>query len=198
METFIQLVFTGLQIGAVYVLFSLGLTLIFGVMKVVNFAHGQFFTMTALLIAVILPFFTAAGLSVLPAYILAVLIGIGASLVFGLILYQGGLRFFQRDLEGSFILTVGVVMLMEGIFLHYFGGVVRAVPPFIEGSVNFLGVNITMQRILLIIVSMVLRSFSIVCWDRPKSAKPCVPYRSTTRQPCFRAYSTKKSHLPVS
>lgn len=155
METFIQLVFTGLQIGAVYVLFSLGLTLIFGVMKVVNFAHGQFFTMTALLIAVILPFLMAAGLSVLPAYILAVLVGIGASLLFGLILYQGGLRFFQRDLEGSFILTVGVVMLMEGIFLHYFGGVVRAVPPFIEGSINFLGVNITMQRILLIVVSIV-------------------------------------------
>jgi len=91
-----------------------------------------------------------------------VLVGIGASLLFGLILYQGGLRFFQRDLEGSFILTVGVVMLMEGIFLHYFGGVVRAVPPFIEGSINFLGCGTSpCSEFCLIVVSIV---FTIILY----------------------------------
>ena len=75
-------------------------------------------------------------------------------MVLGLIIYQGGLRFFQRDLSGSFILTVGVVLFLEGVFLHYFGGVVRSVPPFIEGSITLLGVNITLQRILLILVSL--------------------------------------------
>ena len=155
MQTFIQLVATGLQIAAVYVLFSLGLTLIFGVMQVVNFAHGQFFTMTALLIAVTLPLLVAQGMVIWRAYGISVLFGILASMVLGIVIYQFGLRFFQRDMAGSFILTVGIVLLLEGVFLHYFGGVVRTVPPFVDGSINLLGVNITLQRVVLIVVSAI-------------------------------------------
>ena len=55
MEIYVQLLVNSLQIGAVYVLFSLGLTLIFGVMRIVNFAHGEFFSLAALVIAVSLP-----------------------------------------------------------------------------------------------------------------------------------------------
>ena len=155
MQTFIQLVATGLHIAAVYVLFSLGLTLIFGVMQVVNFAHGQLFTLTALLIAVTLPLLVAQGLPIWLAYGVSVVFGILASMVLGILIYQFGLRFFQRDMAGSFILTVGIVLLLEGVFQHYFGGVVRTVPPFVDGSINLVGVNITLQRVVLIVVSAI-------------------------------------------
>ena len=55
MEIFGQLFLNSLQISAAYILFSLGLTLIFGVMKVVNFAHGEFFGLVLLLIAILVP-----------------------------------------------------------------------------------------------------------------------------------------------
>jgi branched-chain amino acid transport system permease protein len=42
MTTIGQLVFSGLLIGSIYALMSMGLTLIFGVLRVVNFAHGEF------------------------------------------------------------------------------------------------------------------------------------------------------------
>ena len=42
-----QLLINTLQIGALYVLFSLGFTLVFGVMKVINMAHGEFFAAAA-------------------------------------------------------------------------------------------------------------------------------------------------------
>ena len=42
MNTTIQLVISGLLIGSIYALMSIGLTLIFGVLRVVNFAHGEF------------------------------------------------------------------------------------------------------------------------------------------------------------
>lgn len=54
MQDNLQLLFTALQISSVYILFSLGLTIIFGVLKVVNFAHGQFFTFGALVLSLVL------------------------------------------------------------------------------------------------------------------------------------------------
>jgi len=154
MQTALQLVMTGLQIGSVYMLFSLGLTLIFGVMKIVNFAHGQFFTLSAMLVAVLVPWLTTRGISLPMAFGLGALAGIAASIVVGLLLYQFGFRFFQRDLVGSFILSIGFALLFEGVFLHYFGGAVRVVPPIIDGDVSFFGVNLTAQRLTLGLVAL--------------------------------------------
>src|ERR1700722_1152722 len=42
MSTIVQLVLSGILIGSVYALMSIGLTLIFGVLRIVNFAHGEF------------------------------------------------------------------------------------------------------------------------------------------------------------
>jgi len=47
------------------------------------------------------------------------------------------------------------VLLIEGLLLHYFGGAVRAVPHFVEGSITVLNVNVTYQRLVLIFVSLV-------------------------------------------
>jgi len=154
MQTALQLIVTALQIGSIYILFSLGLTLIFGVMKIVNFAHGQFFTLSALLVAALVPWFAAHGYGVTLAYLFAAGIGVVTSVLLGMLIYQFGFRFFQRDLAGSFILSTGLVLLLEGAFLHYFGGAVRTVPPLVSGNVNIFGVNLTSQRLLLGLVAI--------------------------------------------
>lgn len=154
MQTALQLIVTALQIGSIYILFSLGLTLIFGVMKIVNFAHGQFFTLSALLVAALVPWFASHGYNVTLAYLIAAAIGVVASVLLGALIYQFGFRFFQRDLAGSFILSTGLVLLLEGAFLHYFGGAVRTVPPLVSGNVNIFGVNLTSQRLLLGLVAI--------------------------------------------
>lgn len=154
MQTVWQLLITALQIGSIYILFSLGLTLIFGVMKIVNFAHGQYFTFAALLVSALVPWLAMHGWPLLPAYLMAVLIAVGAAVSLGMLTYQFGFRFFQRDLSGSFILSTGLVLLLEGAFLHYFGGAVRTVPPIVAGNVTLLGVTLTSQRLLLGLVAM--------------------------------------------
>lgn len=149
MQTAFQLVLTALQIGSIYVLFSLGLTLIFGVMKIVNFAHGQFFTLSALLVAALVPWFTSKGYGITSAYLISAGIGVVIAVGLGMVSYQFGFRFFQRDLTGSFILSTGLVLLLEGAFLHYYGGSVRTIPPVITGNITIFEVNLTMQRLLL-------------------------------------------------
>jgi branched-chain amino acid transport system permease protein len=153
LQTALQLLVTTLQIGAVYILFSLGLTLIFGIMKVVNFVHGHFFALSAMLMAVVVPKIAATGMSVQLAYLVGGVGAIAVSLALALAIYRFGLVRFMRDMEGAFILTMGLALFLDGVFLATFGGAVRAVPQIIEGNVSILGAPLTIQRLVLCVVA---------------------------------------------
>lgn len=156
MENVFQLLLTTVQIGSVYILFALGLTIIFGVLKIVNFAHGQFFTLSALLVAVVIPWLTEHGFSLFSAYAVGLLVGILSATLVGLIVYQVGFRWFQRDMVGSFILSAGLVLLFEGIYLEVFGGAVRSVPSLIEGTISIFGASLSAQRLLICVIAVLL------------------------------------------
>lgn len=145
----LQLLLTTVQIGAVIVLFALGLTLIFGVLRIVNFAHGQFFTLSALIVAVTVPALAARGWPIAAAYLAGVVSGVVVGSAASMVLYQFGLRRVERDMTGSFIMSTGAVLLLEGAFQETFGGSVRPVPPLFEGNVSFWGMSIASQRLAL-------------------------------------------------
>ncbi len=157
-----QLFMNSLQIAAAYILFSLGLTLIFGVMRVVNFAHGEFFTFALLIMGVTVPFLVGAELPLVAAYALSAVLGIVLTLLLGALIYKFALKRFQRDMTGSFVVSVGLSLLLQGIFLEVFGGVPSKLPVLIEGTVNILGAFVTVQR--LIITSCALLVAVFMCW----------------------------------
>jgi len=156
MQTWLQLLVNSLQIGAVYVLFSLGLTLIFGVMRIVNFAHGEFFTLTTLLIAVAVPWLVAGGAPLSLAFALASAGAVVAVLALGRLLYDVGFKRFQRDMIGSFVLSVGLALLLQGLYLEIFTGAQHKLPTLIEGTVRFMGSAITAQRLVLCVVALLV------------------------------------------
>ena len=149
MDIFVQLLMNSLQISSVYILFSLGLTLVFGVMRVVNFAHGEFFTFVLLLMSVCIAAAASAHLPTLVVYGLAAVVSIGATLVLGKLLYEYAFKRFQRDMVGSFVLSVGLSLLIQGLLLEAFGGAPRKLPGLIDGTINILGGAITIERLVL-------------------------------------------------
>lgn len=156
MQTVIQLSLTSLQIGAVYILFSLGLTLIFGVMRIVNFAHGHLFAVSALIVAATLAGLADTGIPILLAYLIAVVAGVTVSALLGFVIYVFGFRYFQRDMVGSFILSIGLVLLLDGIFLEVFGGAVRGVPEILPGNASIFGASVTKQRLFLCAMAVLI------------------------------------------
>ena len=70
--------------------------------------------------------------------------------------YEAGFKRVERDMSGSFILSVGLVLLFEGIFLGLFGGAVRPVPPLVEGNVSVFGTAVAAQRLILCAVAVAL------------------------------------------
>lgn len=171
MQTAIQLILTSLQIGAVYILFSLGLTLIFGVMRIVNFAHGHLFAVSALIVAYTMPWLASGSIPVLPAYLLSVAAGVGVAMALGFLMYIFGFRRFRRDMVGSFILSIGLVLLLDGILLKVFGGAVRPVPEILPGTVVILGAAVTVQRFALCVAAIVITGLLYLALTRTKLGK---------------------------
>lgn len=171
MQTAIQLILTSLQIGAVYILFSLGLTLIFGVMRIVNFAHGHLFAVSALVVAYTVPWLASGSIPVLAAYLLSVVAGVTVAMALGFLMYIFGFRNFRRDVVGSFILSIGLVLLLDGVFLKTFGGAVRPVPEILAGTVTILGAAVTVQRFALCVAAIMITGLLYWALTRTKLGK---------------------------
>lgn len=193
MEIFGQLFLNSLQISAAYILFSLGLTLIFGVMKVVNFAHGEFFGLVLLLIAILVPWLNSPSVPLVVAYGASGAVSILATMACGWFLYQFAFKKFQRDMVGSFVLSVGLSLLIQGLFLEFFGGVPIKLPDLIEGNLRILGGAITTQRLVLTLIALLVavtmcwliaatklgKSLRAVSEDHEAAMLQGIPYRKT-------------------
>ena len=105
---------TGLQIGAIYVLIALGLTLIFGTLGVVNFAHGALFMIGAYLGYVISG---AVGHWLAFLTVPLILFAIGIVLERGLIQY-----FYNRPVTDQILVTFGLALVIQEIMRWIFGG----------------------------------------------------------------------------
>lgn len=146
----------GAVLGSILLLFSLGLTLIYGVGRIVNFAHGAFFSIGALAGA----WLAQAGYSYWACLILAPLI-VGAV---GVVLDWAVLaRIRDRPMVDSLLLTFGLALLITGT-LYELGGrnVILLEPPAVMGgTVSILGAPLPVYRLFvsLLAVGVVLALF---------------------------------------
>ena len=122
----------GLINGAFYAMLSMGLAIIFGMLNIINFAHGALFMMGAFAAWMLLHY---AGIGYFPALILAPII-IGA---FGVVLERTIIsRLYHLDHLYGFLLTFGVSLLIEGAFRQKYGvsGQPFQIPPSLSGGIN--------------------------------------------------------------
>jgi branched-chain amino acid transport system permease protein len=112
---------TGLQIGAIYVLIALGLTLIFGTLGVANFAHGALF-----MIGAYLGWLIAAQTGYEIAFVLVPLV----LFVLGIALERGLIQFFyQRPVTDQILVTFGLALVLQEAMRWAFGGTTKPFPP---------------------------------------------------------------------
>jgi branched-chain amino acid transport system permease protein len=122
----------GLINGAFYAMLSLGLAVIFGMLNIINFAHGALFMMGAFASWMLLQY---AGIGYFPALILAPLI-IGT---FGVVLERTIIsRLYKLDHLYGLLLTFGLALVIEGLFRNYYGssGLPYRIPDILQGATN--------------------------------------------------------------
>jgi branched-chain amino acid transport system permease protein len=122
----------GLINGAFYAMLSLGLAVIFGMLNIVNFAHGALFMMGAFVAWMLLNYL---GIGYFPALILSPII-VGA---FGMLMEKTIIsRLYKLDHLYGLLLTFGVSLVIEGLFRNYFGssGLPYGRPDALSGTSN--------------------------------------------------------------
>ncbi|MBV9065676.1 MAG: branched-chain amino acid ABC transporter permease [Methylobacteriaceae bacterium] len=128
----LELVLNGLMLGLLYALIAVGLALIFGVLQIVNFAHGELMMLGSFTMALLLPLF---GLSYWPSLAMAVIV----TALVGAAFYQFFLsRVEQTEFERSILITLGLSMVL----LYGAQYIFSATPRMVDTSWGFEGIEI--------------------------------------------------------
>jgi branched-chain amino acid transport system permease protein len=149
---FLQQLVNGIALGSVYALVALGLTLVYGVLKVPNFAHGALYTAGAYVAYMML---TRVGMP----YLLAIVAAMAVVAVLGAAVQW----VVFRPLEGkspvhAMIAALGVLFFLEGTADVIWGPDFRQVPSPLDGVVSLGPINITEQRVLVIVAAIATMS----------------------------------------
>jgi branched-chain amino acid transport system permease protein len=151
LETVIQALVNGLLIGGIYALVSIGVTLIFGVVKIVNFAQGEF-----VMIGMYISFFLATQLGVDPLVSLAV--SMPTLFVVGVLLQHFLIRrvLALGDMPQIF-LTFAISLLLTNVALLLFTANYRTVQTsYSDAAIHIGGIYIAVAKLIAFVVAMAL------------------------------------------
>jgi branched-chain amino acid transport system permease protein len=164
MEYFLQQLINGLTLGAIYGLIAIGYTMVYGIIGMINFAHGEIYMIGAFIAVISFIVLGAAGITWVPVMLLLVLI---IAMVFTSIYGWTIERLAYRPLRGSFRLAPLISAIGMSIFLQNYvqlvqGARVKPMPPMIQGGFTVMEradgfvVSISYLQILIILLTTAL------------------------------------------
>ncbi|MET0016158.1 branched-chain amino acid ABC transporter permease [Oscillibacter sp.] len=153
MSTFIQTLIVGLRLGSIYALIALGYTMVYGIIRLINFAHGDFIMVGGYTMIFTIPLILAAGLpawlSVIFAIAVCALVGMGTELI--------AYRPVRKKGTGMTALITAIAM---SLFLENLAQAIPAIGPnpkvasqiFSAGGISIAGVTMEWATVLTIVV----------------------------------------------
>jgi branched-chain amino acid transport system permease protein len=161
-QALLEQVINGLMTGSIYVLVALGMVLIYGVMHVLNFAHGVFLMLGGYLCHF---FFTRLTGS----YVLALLLSMAALALIGVAVERGVFRPLQGKLRNQVIASLGLILVMENLAVALWGpNALQLKVPATERLVEIGELRFPLQHLLIIGVTalVVAAMFVFLKWSR--------------------------------
>ncbi|CAG0985658.1 partial High-affinity branched-chain amino acid transport system permease protein LivH, partial [Anaerolineae bacterium] len=139
----------GLALGGVYILMALGLTLVFGVTHIMQFAHGEVYMLGAYVVYFAVTFF---GLNIWIALVVSAV----AMACLGLVLN----RFIFKPVKGQIlppiVASLGLTFILQSVALVGFGLDDKSMPRLADGSLEFLGGVVPSDRVVAVIFAAAL------------------------------------------
>jgi branched-chain amino acid transport system permease protein len=149
--------FNGIQLGILLFLLAAGLTLVFGIMDMMNLAHGSLYMMGA--------YFAATVTRAADSFLLGLAVALPATLLLGILLEIVVLRrLYDRGHLDQVLATFGMILFFNELVRLIWGpdGIEIVLPPFLNQTVDVLGVPLPMYRIVVIGVGLLVAAFIYV------------------------------------
>ena len=155
MDIFLQQVLNGLVLGSVYALVALGYTMVYGILGLINFAHGETVMIGAMVSLTVLNALAASGLPVPVIILLALLAAVVVCMALGFSVERIAYRPLRHAPRLAPLITaIGVSILLQNIAMMVWGRQYHTVPALISPQQHgFLGATITDLQILILISS---------------------------------------------
>ena len=168
-----QMVFNGVMLGIVFSLIALGLVLVLSIMNVVNFAHGEFYTIGGFMAYFVFDRYlvASAGWPPLLAYFVAFLLTAVVIGVFGFVIEKVVMRPFRENLLMGMMATVALSILFSmGMAAGLGGGSFNVSYP-LSGAVSIWGANVSKGRLLIMLVGGTLCVIMVLFINKSKLGK---------------------------
>ncbi|MCL2492305.1 MAG: branched-chain amino acid ABC transporter permease [Coriobacteriia bacterium] len=151
MQGFFQQLVNGLSLGSIYALIALGYTMVYGIIGLINFAHGDVY-MVGAYVGYWVTTFTDLG------WIPALIISMITCAILGVLIERIAYRPLRHATRIAALITaIGVSLLLEYTMMFFMGARVRSYPEVLENRLFEIGgVVISSQQILIVVISLVL------------------------------------------
>lgn len=147
----VQQLVNGISLGSIYALIALGYTMVYGIIKLINFAHGDVF-----MIGAFIGFYAISGwgLGFFPALLLAMVV----CAIFGVLIERIAYKRLRNATRIAALITaIGVSLLIEYSVIYFRGAQPEAYPDVLsKGTFNLFGAQISIQSIMILSVSIAL------------------------------------------
>jgi len=148
-EQLFQPLINGLMAGFIYVLVALGLTLVFSIMGIINFAHGEIYMLGAFVTYIL-------TVSYRVNFFLSMVIAMGVMILLGLLIE----RIIFRPLRGHqlniLVISLGLAILLQNLALIAWGPDDVSIPSPYPEAIEVLGINLSMERLAAVVIAAIL------------------------------------------
>ena len=138
MEYFLQQLINGLTLGSIYGLIAIGYTMVYGIIGMINFAHGEIFMVGSFIALVAFLVLVSIGITAIPlALFLVLLIAMFLSALYGWTVERLAYRALRHSFRlAPLISAIGMSIVLQNYVQIAQGARVKPLPPLIEGGVH--------------------------------------------------------------
>jgi branched-chain amino acid transport system permease protein len=163
MEYFLQQLINGITLGSIYGLIAIGYTMVYGIIGMINFAHGDVFMVGSFIALITFLVLVSIGLTAIPLALLVVLIlGMGLTALYGWTVERLAYRPLRRSFRlAPLISAIGMSIVLQNYVQIVQGARVKPLPPLVTGGYTLVerdgfAVQLSNIQIIIIVTTLVL------------------------------------------
>lgn len=182
MDIFIQQIINGLVLGSIYALVALGYTMVYGIMGLINFAHGEVVMIGAMVALTVIKLLLGSGLPVFVIVLIALALAAAACMALGYVIERVAYRPLRRAPKLAPLITaIGVSIILQNLAMLVWGRSYHAFPPILPtAQYDIFGATITTIQIAIVLIAALMMTGLIILIDRTRLGRAM---RATSENP---------------